>query len=129
MSDSANDPPPPVAPPSDAAETFVSEEVVPVPGTGLASTAARGEPALPARFTWRGQEFRITAIVHTWKTTGPCSHGSAEQYVRRHWYTVTVEPAAQMTLYFDRQARQKGRPKARWWLYSLSGRRPVPGQG
>ncbi len=103
-----------------AKETLISEEVIPVPGSGLASTAARGEPALPSRFTWRGAEYRVTAVLHAWKTTGPCSHGSGELYVRRHWYTVSVEPPGVMTLYFDRQARQSRRPKARWWLYTLS---------
>lgn len=105
--------------PRASGRTFVSEEIVPAPGSGLASTAARGEPAVPARFTWRGTEYRLTAILQAWKTTGPCSHGSGERYVRRHWYTVKADPAAVMTLYFDRQARQKRRPKARWWLYSI----------
>lgn len=113
--------PPPQGSPPAAGETFVCEEIVPVPDSGLAATAARGEPAVPWRFAWRGAEYQITAILNAWKTTGSCSHGSGERYLRRHWYTVAVEPAAQMTLYFDRQARQKGRPKARWWLYSVSG--------
>jgi phosphoribosylglycinamide formyltransferase-1 len=108
-------------------ETLISEEVVPVPGSGLVSTATRGEPALPSRFTWRGTEYRITAVLNAWKTTGPCSHGSGELYVRRHWYTVSVEPPCVMTLYFDRQARQTRRPKARWWLYTISTEDPPVG--
>jgi hypothetical protein len=102
-----------------AREHLISERVTPVPGTGLASTAARGEPALPAEFTWREQPYRVVEILSAWKTTGPCSHGSAEQYVRRHWYRVRTEPdGIVMTLYFDRQARKAGHPKDRWWLYS-----------
>jgi len=101
-------------------EQFISEPIVPVPGSLLAAPAARGEPGLPERFTWRGDEYRVTEVRSVWKTTGPCTSGSAEQYVRRHWYQAATEPPAVMTLYFDRQPRDSRHPKARWWLYTVS---------
>jgi len=102
------------------AERFVSEPMAPEPGSGSASAAARGEPALPERFTWRGTAYRVAAVLEKWKTTGPCHSGSREQYVRRHWYHVRTEPPAVMTVYCDRQARDRRRPKARWWVYTAT---------
>ena len=105
---------------TDNAERFVSEPMVPEPGSGSASMAARGEPGLPDRFTWRGIEYRVAGVIEQWKTTGPCRSGSPEQYVRRHWWRVRTEPPAVMTVYCDRQARARKRPRARWWVYSAS---------
>ena len=105
---------------ADHPERFISEAMTPVPSTGRASAAARGEPALPERFTWRGTEYRVAGVIEQWKTTGPCRSGSPEQYVRRHWYRVRTEPPAVMTVYCDRQARDRKRPRARWWVYSAS---------
>ena len=99
-------------------ERFISEPVQPAPGSFDAAAMARGEPGLPARFTWRETEYRVVEVVRQWKTTGPCSSGSPERYVRRHCFTVRTDPAATMTLYCDRQSRGH-RPKARWWLLSI----------
>ena len=96
---------------------FISEPIVPVRGTADATGMARGEPGLPARFTWRGQEYRVVALLRTWKSSGPCRHGSGEMYLRRHWYELRTDPPAVMTLYCDRQPRTG--PKSRWWLYSM----------
>lgn len=101
-------------------EQFVSEPVTPVAGTGDARGMAQGGPGLPRRFRWRGREYEVEAVLETHRTLGPCRSGSGEQYVRRHWFTVRTTTGETMTLYFDRQARRGSRPRARWWLYSLS---------
>lgn len=98
---------------------FVSEEITPVPGTGRAVDMARGEPGLPIRFTWRGAEYRVAGVIHRWKTSGPCHHGSGEIYLRRHWYRIRTDPPAVMTVYCERQARSRQRAKSRWFLYTL----------
>lgn len=105
---------------SETKETFVGEPLVPVPATADASAMARGAPGLPARFTWRGTEYRVLRILESWKTVGPCRSGSPEVYVRRHWHRIETDPAAVLTVYCDRQTRRGGRPKARWWVYSES---------
>ncbi|MDD4889199.1 MAG: DUF6504 family protein [Phycisphaerae bacterium] len=103
-----------------AREEFIGERIEPVPGTGDAAAMARGEPGLPGRFAWRGVEYRVLGLMKAWKTSGPCRNGSDELYLRRHWFQVVTEPAAVMTIYFDRQARDRKKPTARWWLYSMS---------
>ena len=106
---------------SDSAhEEFIGEPMTPVAGTGDAAAMARGEPGLPARFTWRGREYRIAGVIRTWKSTGPCRSGGGEVYLRRHWYEVRTDPPAVMTVYCDRQAKDRKHPKARWWVYTVT---------
>jgi hypothetical protein len=100
-------------------EEFVCEAMTPVPGTGDAAGMARGEPGLPKRFTWRSQEYRIAGVIRAWKSSGPCRHGSQEMYLRRHWYKVLTDPPMIMTIYCDRQAKQRKHPKSRWWVYTI----------
>ncbi len=40
-------------------------------------------------------------------------------YLRRHWYKVLTDPPAIMTICCDRQAKNRKRPKARWWVYTI----------
>ena len=110
---------------------FVSEPLEPVPGTADASAAARGEPGLPARFRWRGAEYRVAGIVRTWKTTGPCRNGSSEVYLRRHWYEIVTEPRAVLSVYCQRQAKSSRGVAPRWFVYAthedgLAAPAPVP---
>jgi len=97
---------------------FISEAITPVETSFESSCMSAGEPGLPLRFVWRGAEYQVTRVVDKWKTTGPCSHGSGEQYVRRHWYRVQVAAAVQMDIYFDRQPRF-GNKRRRWWLAAI----------
>jgi hypothetical protein len=97
---------------------FIGEELHPVAGEGDALAMSRGEPGLPRRFLWRGREYRVIGVIETWKTSGPCRNGSGEMYLRKHWYRIRVEPVAVLTVYCDRQARDRERPKARWWVFS-----------
>jgi hypothetical protein len=108
-------------------EKFIGEELKAVPGTFDAAAMARGEPGLPLRFTWRSTQYHVVAVIEKWKSTGPCRHGSDELYVRRHWFKIRTEPRAEMTVYCDRQAKERRRPKARWWIYSVAGGGPAEG--
>ncbi len=100
-------------------EEFICEELIPVAGTADVGAMTRREPGLPQRFTWRGQEYRVVGIVKQWKSHSRCKTGANEMYLRRHWYQIVTDPAATMTVYFDRQAKSSQRPKARWWVYSV----------
>ena len=101
-------------------ERFISEPIEPDRDTFDTERAARGEPGLPRQFTWRGEGYRIAKILATWKSTGPCSSGSPEKYVRKHWYKVCTENGAVMTLYCNRQmSRRGGKVRGGWVLYSI----------
>ena len=100
-------------------EEFISEALEPVAATFDASRMARGEPGLPKEFIWRGRHIRIVDVRRCWKETGPCRHGSSEQYVRKHWYEVVTAEDGIMKIYFERQPRG-GRKHARWWLFTVS---------
>lgn len=115
---------------SDAHPEFIDEPIVPVPGTADAKSMAVGLPGLPQQFQWRGRRYTVRGLVRAWKTSGPCRNGSAEMYLRRHWYEVLTEPPAVMVLYCDRQAKGRKHPKARWWLFTIEPVRTgaLPGQ-
>ncbi len=100
------------------AEQFISEPVAPVPGTSDVQAMGRGEPGLPARFVWRDREYRVAAVLKVWKTSSP-EGGTGRLYLRRHWYTVRTQTGETMTLYCERQARDRTHPKSRWWLYTI----------
>ena len=114
--------------PHDAEETFISEPIAPAPGSSDVRAMARGEPGLPARFTWRETTYCVTDAIKTWKTSSR-EGGRGKLYLRRHWYTVQTDQGPTMTLYCERQARSRKRPKSRWWIYTLEGRpRPHAGE-
>lgn len=104
--------------PADSREDFVSEPIIPVPGGFDAAAMSRGEPGLPSNFTWRGKGYAVAQLLSTWKTSTP---ERGELYLRRHWFAVLTTTGERMTLYCERQAKNAKRPKARWWLYSMSG--------
>ena len=107
---------------------FVGESIVPVAETMDAGRMARGEPGLPRRFRWRGAEHEIVAVIGTSKSTGDCSHGSGEQYVRRHWYDVRTRSGDVMRLSFDRSARTPAQLRTAWRIVSIV-RAPAEGAG
>lgn len=104
----------------DTDESFISEPVKPEARTFDSSAMARGEPGLPAAFTWRGRDYAVARVLESWKSTGPDSWGGTERYLRKHWYRVRTTTGEIMTLYFDRQP-PKGRSKSRqrWTLFSM----------
>jgi DNA polymerase IV len=96
---------------------LISESITPLPGTFEAEAMGRGEPGLPAGFTWRDQSYTISACLRVWKQARPEAGG--ELYVRRHYFTVVVQDGSEWTVYCLRQAPQSGSPKRRWYLYSV----------
>ena len=105
---------------SEPGEEFICEQLIPVAGTGDTAAMARGEPGLPGKFTWRDKEYKISGVISQWKTSSPCRNGANEMYLRRHWYKVLTDPPLVMTIYFDRQAKDRKHPKARWWIYTVA---------
>lgn len=94
-------------------EQFISEPIKPQPGTFDAQEMARGEPGLPARFTWRGDEHRVAEVYEKWVTSSPEPGG--EVYLRRHWWSILTDRGVRMKLYCERQGKAKGR----WYLYTI----------
>lgn len=99
-------------------ERLISEAIKPLTETADASRMAIGEPGLPREFVWRGRTVTVTSVLRSWRETGKCHHGSAEMYVRKHWYEVVTVSDGTVKLYFERQSRG-GRKAARWWLFSI----------
>lgn len=99
-------------------ERFIGEDIKPVVATMDTSRMAVGEPGVPREFIWRGQTVEVLAVLRTWHETGPCSHGSPEKYVRKHWFEVSTVSFGTMKIYFERQprSRQKG---SRWRLFTI----------
>lgn len=98
---------------------FVSEPIDPVASSFDTSAMHAGEPGLPLSFRWRGTEYRVARVLGTWKTTGGCRSGTAEQYTRKHWYRIETADGIQMEIYFDRQARTR-QTTQRWWLATIA---------
>ena len=105
--------------PSNSAEEFVGEAMIPTPATGDVAGMSRRAPGLPGSFTWRGEKYRIAGVIRKWKSHGGCRSGGGEMYLRRHWYKIVTDPPMVMTVYCDRQAKNRKHPKARWWIYTV----------
>ncbi len=116
-------------------DEFISEAIRPVRGRGVAAGTPAGEPVLPGVFLWRGEEYRLLGVLKKWKTSGPCTHGSGERYLRRHYYEVLAAPASavedapepgvpegamKMTLYCDRRPRGGAAARKRWFVYTIA---------
>lgn len=117
---------------SRTSEQFVCEELTPVAGTASAAAMAKGEPGVPGRFCWRDREYRVTGVIEKWKTSGRCRNGSDELYLRRHWYKIAAESSRRagiMTIYCDRQAKNRKRPKSRWFVYTIQRPRTEASEG
>jgi uncharacterized protein DUF6504 len=96
--------------------TFVSEPLIPEPGTGSVDAMARGEPGLPRAFIWRGRRFEVARVLESGKAHG---EDRGDVYVRKHWYDVETTTGEKMRIYFDRNPGP-GRAKSlerRWWVY------------
>lgn len=100
-------------------QKFVSEPLEPLTAGADTALMASGEPGLPRAFRWRGQVIEVQTLLRRWHETGPCSHGSPERYLRRHWFEVETD-RGRMRIYFERQPR-RGKKEPRWWLFSLEG--------
>lgn len=99
-------------------DEFISEPITPVAATFNTARMSIGEPGLPGEFVWNGKTYLVKKVLNTWRKTSPCTHGSGEMYVRRHYYKILTDSGETMTLYFDRQPRRNEAPGPRWWLLS-----------
>lgn len=103
------------------AEKLISEAVRPVfDGEGRDTPMTVGEPLVPRALVWRGATYPVLAVLETGRGLGPCTHGSGEQYVRKHWYRFATTGDRVLRVYFERRPRGGGATK-RWWLYSITG--------
>ena len=98
---------------------FVCEPIQPAGGSMDTAAMARGEPGLPVRFVWRGEEYAVEAVLEQWKEAGDCKSGAAERYVRKHWFRIRTLDGQEMKLYFERQPRSARQCKSRWWLHTI----------
>lgn len=97
---------------------FISESIAPVAGTADTGTMAAGVPGLPRAFTWRGETLTVAEVRCTWRETGPCTHGSGEMYLRKHWFEVRTDTGKTALIYFERRPCGANK-KTRWWLFTL----------
>lgn len=100
-------------------EQLVSQSLRPLTET-VAGPVVPGAPLLPAGFVWAKREYRVAEVLEVWKETGPCTHGSGEHYIRRHWYRIRTTEGDEMKIYFERRPRPGGNAKLRWWIYTFT---------
>ena len=100
-------------------KTFISEPIQPVLSTMDTATLVTGEPGMPGRFIWRGEEHAVAEVLERWKETSQCKSGANEQYVRKHWFRIRTTGDINMTIYFERQPASKRERLARWWIFSM----------
>jgi phosphoribosylglycinamide formyltransferase-1 len=101
---------------------LVSEQLKPLLGEVDAGRIVVGAPLLPTGFAWRCVEYPVAEVLEEWKETGPCTHGSGEMYVRKHWFRIRTTGGDEMKIYFERKARSAREAKKRWWLYTFTPR-------
>ena len=95
-----------------AQEKFVCEPIIIDPSSVFLAPLAQGAPGCPRRFTWRGQEHNVTAILETGKQLR--AHDSQETYVRSHSFRIRTDTNFEMVLRCDRQVR--GNP---WRVFTV----------
>jgi phosphoribosylglycinamide formyltransferase-1 len=96
---------------------FISEPIVPDAGSADAAAMSRGEPGLPRSFTWRNTHYVVARVIAKWKTSS--REAAGELYLRRHWFEIETTAGLRITLYCERQTRNRNKPKARWWIYTI----------
>ncbi len=105
---------------------FVSKRVE-VETAGMDPAAmAGGEPPAPVCFTWGEEKLQVVELLASWRGYDQDrTHGSAERYLRRHWFKVRVADGRVMSLYFERHAPRRSsrsakarKPQSRWYLHS-----------
>ncbi len=84
-------------------EEFVFEPIIIDSDSIPLAPLAQGAPSCPRRFTWRGQEHNVIAIMETTKQLR--AHDSRETYVRSHSFRVRTDTNLEMVLRCDRQIR------------------------
>lgn len=101
-------------------EQFVSEALDPIfdDAAGDDTLVVVGEPVLPNAFRWRGSVYPVLRVLERGKSLGPCTHGSGERYVRRHWYRLQSTGGLVLRVYFERRPVRGRRAAKRWWLFA-----------
>lgn len=98
---------------------FISEPIQPLKGTWETAPMGRGEPGLPAGFTWRSETRRIVRELERWKQSSPeGGRPGNEVYLRRHCYRLLMDDDSVWEIYFTRQAAKPGPKQPRWFLYT-----------
>ena len=101
-------------------EEFVSEVITPHAGTFDSGAMATGLPGLPAGFDWRGESYRITTQLESWKQSAPeGGRAGGERYLRRHYFRLHMSDGATWVVYFVRQTPRGTSPRKRWFLYAI----------
>ena len=86
-----------------AREQFVCEPIIVDSSSVPLVALAKGAPACPRRFRWRGQDHEVVAVLETSKQLR--AHDSPETYVRSHSFRVVTNTNLEMVLRCDRQVR------------------------
>jgi hypothetical protein len=109
-------------------QVFVSEPIVPQPGSFSTVPMAAGLGSLPSAFTWRNRRYEIVECLDHTKVSAP--EGGVEgheRYLRRQMFCVRLHTGQAATLYLERHAPRGASPRAarrRWFLYSIEPRPP-----
>lgn len=107
-------------------ETFISEPIIPEPGSFTTDLMAQGLASLPGAFRWRNRLFRILeCIEHTKRSQPEGGTPDGERYLRRQVFRVRLDTGQQATIYFLRSPPSPGgrRPRRRasgWFVYSMT---------
>lgn len=98
---------------------LISEAITPFAGTFDATAMGRGEPGLPAGFSWRDRDYAITRVLQAWKhSSREGSTAQGQLYLRQHRYKLLMDDGSTWEVYFVRQTPKTGSPKKRWFLYT-----------
>lgn len=92
--------------------SFVSEAIQPDVDSMDPVRIARGEPALPHAFAWRGLRYEVAQVMREWRTV---KVDRGEKYVDRHWFEIVTRSGETMRLYCMRRPNAG----ARWFLFSV----------
>lgn len=102
---------------------FISEPIIPEPGTFSSALMSRGLAGLPRAFAWRGRRYEIVECLEHEKRSGPMVGMLAgERYLRRQVFRVRLDSGQVATLYVERSARPGGSREAakrRWYMYTI----------
>jgi hypothetical protein len=104
---------------------LISEPLLPLAGTFESTAMGRGEPGLPAGFTWRDRIYRIADVLSVWKASSREGGGAGDLYLRRHCYELRMDDGSVWSIYFVRQTPKTGSVKRRWFLYTRTAAQPA----
>ena len=100
---------------------FVGERISPQSGSADIAAMSRGEPGLPGAFHWRGQRFEVARRLSSRRDMG---QDRGDTYIRRHVHEFETADGLRMSVYFERNPRDRATAKS-WWLYTVAFPEPV----